>query len=227
MTLLELIKKQCKEQGVPEKYAERILKLSGITEDKDGSVLNAVTSFKENVYVDIQEAESLAEKARLKAVEEYEKKHNIKDGASLKTDDEPKDDDSKNDIDLTGMDEKTRAVLEAQQKAIADLTGLVTSMATNQKNSSTLEVVKSRLIGKIDDKFIDKYSKRVNLGAENMDEEIERISTEFVEDKQAFLNEAVEKGGYQPVSGGISDKDFDDYARRQSAGESEFEGVKI
>lgn len=227
MTLLELIKKHCKEQGLPEKYAERILKLSGITEDKDGSVLKAVTNFKENVYVDIQEAESLAEKARLKAVEEYEKKHNIKDGVSLKTDDEPKDDDPKNDIDLTGMDEVTRKIIESQRKAIDDLTAIVKTVVTTQKKTSTLEVVKSRLNGKIDDTAIDKYSKRVNLEAENLDEEIERVSKEFVEDKQYFLNEAVAKGGYQPVSGGISDKDFDDYARRQSAGESEFEGIKI
>ncbi len=224
MTLLELIKKQCTELGVPEKYAERILKLSGIKEDKDGSVLNAVTNFKENVYVDIQEAESLAEQARLKAVEEYETKHNIKDGVSLKTDDEPG---KKTDIDLTGMDEKTRAIFQAQSKSIDDLTKLVTSMAVNQKNSSTLEVVKSRLNGKIDSKFIDKYSKRVNLEAENLDEEIERISKEFTEDKQAFLNEAVQNGNYQPVSGGISDKDFDDYAVRKSESGSEFEGKKI
>lgn len=229
MKLIELIRKQCAELGVPEKYSERILKLSGITEDKDGSVTNAVTNFKENVLVDIQAAESEVEKAKQIAIEEYEKKHNIKDGVSLKTDDKDNEDDEdpNPDVDLTGMDEKTKAVLQAQQKAIADLTSLVTSMATNQRNSSTLEVVKSKLSGKIDDKFIDKYSKRVKLDAENLDEEIERISKEFIEDKQAFLNEAVEKGGYQPVSGGISDKDFDDYARRQSGGESEFEGIEI
>ncbi len=227
MKLIELIRKQCAEFGVPEKYAERIIKLSGITEDKDGSIAAAVTNFKENVLVDIQAAESEAEKAKLTAIEEYEKKHNIKDGVAVKTGDEPTEDEPKNDIDLTGMDEATRKIIESQRKAIDDLTAIVKTVVTTQKKTSTLEVVKSRLNGKIDDTAIDKYSKRINLDAENLDEEIERVSKEFVEDKQYFLNEAVAKGGYQPVSGGISDKDFDDYAKRQSAGESDFEGVKI
>lgn len=227
MKLIDLIKKQCGELGVPEKYAERILKLSGLTEDKDGSVAAAVANFKENVLVDIQAAESEAEKAKLTAIEEYEKKHNIKDGVAVKTDDDPAGGEPKNDIDLTGMDETTRKIIESQRKAIDDLTSMVKTVVMTQKNSTTLEVVKSKLDGKIDAKFIDKYSKKVNLEAESLDEEIERISKEFVEDKQAFLNEAVEKGGYQPVSGGISDKDFDDYARRQSSTGSEFEGIKI
>ena len=180
MKLIELIRKQCKELGVPEKYAERIIKLSGITEDKDGSVAAAVINFKENVLVDIQAAESEAEKAKLTAIEEYEKKHNIKDGVAVKTDDDPAGGEPKNDIDLTGMDETTRKIIESQRKAIEDLTGLVKSVVTTQKKASTLEAVKSKLNGKVDDKFIERYSNRVNLEAENIDEEIERVSKEFV-----------------------------------------------
>ena len=42
MTILELIKAQCGVQGVDKKHAERIEKISGITEEKDGNIIAAV-----------------------------------------------------------------------------------------------------------------------------------------------------------------------------------------
>lgn len=225
MTVLDLIKAQCRVQGVPEKHAERIEKNSGITEEKDGNIIAAVKSFKENILPAIEDAEKASSDAAKKAVEEYEKKHNLKDGKVIETQktDEP---------DLGNLSPEVKAIIEANKKQIEDLKGIVTNIAKTQANSVKIEQVREKMKGKIDEKFIERYAKRVNLDAENIDAEIESQITAFAEDKQAFLNDAVASGNYQPASGGSSvknDSDIDSYIEQKNkdSRDSEFEGVKI
>ena len=61
MTILELIKAKCRVDGISEKFAERIEKISGITEEKDGNIIAAVKNFKENVLPAIEEAGKASE----------------------------------------------------------------------------------------------------------------------------------------------------------------------
>ena len=76
----------------------------------------------------ITEAEKSSKTAAQKAVEDYEKKHNLKDGKQTKNDEEPEEF-PEPEIELEGMDEKTKAFFKKQSKAIADLTEAVTKMA--------------------------------------------------------------------------------------------------
>lgn len=226
--ILKAIKEALKKAGINEKYADRVQKLSKIEKVED--VDSGVTLFKENVLPEIIDAEKEAAKtARKKAVEDYEKKHNLKGGKSVKTEEENDDDDNDNDddIDIEGMDEKTKAFFKKQNKAISDLTDVVSKMVKTQMGTNTLQTVREKLKGKIDEKFIDKYAKRVNLEADDLDAEIENAVKEFTDDKQLFLNEAISSGNYTPASGSITDKDFDDYAKRTEDKDSEFEGRKI
>lgn len=216
MTVLELIKAQCKAQNVPDKYAERIEKVFGIKEERDGNIIAAVKNFKENILPAIEEAEKGSSEDAIKAVEDYEKRHNLKDGKPVKVE-KPDTDEQKLPDNL---DPAIKALIDSQNKMIKDLTESVTTIVNNQKKSSTLETVKEKLKGKIDEKFIEKYSKRVNLDAEDIEKEIELIVKEFNEDKQAFINEAVASGNYQPTEGGnVGDKSVEDWVKIMDAKE--------
>ena len=57
MELIDLFIAQCRVQGVPEKYAQRALTISGVTEEKDGNITAAVKNFKDNVLPAITEAQ--------------------------------------------------------------------------------------------------------------------------------------------------------------------------
>lgn len=220
MTILELIKAQCGVQGVDKKHAERIEKISGITEEKDGNIIAAVKSFKENVLPAIEEAAGDGKKAELKAIEEYEKKHNLKDGKPVATED-PADPEKKEET----VENKEIAELK---KTIDLLNESVKTVLSSQKNASTLETVKQKLKGKIDDKFLEKYAKRVNLEADDLNAEIDLIVNEFNDDKQTFLNEAVASGGYQPISGGSAgDKSVEEWAKIMNGPKSDGEDVGV
>ncbi|MPM90946.1 hypothetical protein SDC9_138069 [bioreactor metagenome] len=207
MTILELIAAQCGVQGVDKKHAARIEKVSGITEEKDGNIIAAVKNFKENILPAIQEAENTGKKS----IEEYEKKHGLKDGKPVETKiDEPEKID---DSDL-------RSIVQNLAKSVATL-------AETQKKSSTLEVVRAKLKGKIDDDFIDEYAGRVKLDADNIDAEVESAIKSFTELKQKFLNKEVESGNYIPANGGVTQKDFDDYVQRTKGGDSTYKGIEV
>lgn len=206
MTILELIKAQCKVQGVPENHAERIEKITGITEEKDGNIIAAVKNFKENILPAIQEAENSGKTA----ISEYEKKHNLKDGKPV----EAKKNDEPGKVELPkDLDPSVKAMIEAQNKSIETLTGLVSGMVKSQKSISVLETVKTKLKGKVDDKFIEKVAAKVNLDAEDIDAEIEAQVSEFNELRQSIIDEHVGEN-YIP-SGGKSagDRSVDDWKK--------------
>lgn len=205
MTILELIAAQCGVQGVDKKHAARIEKVSGITEEKDGNIIAAVKNFKENILPAIQEAENTGKKS----IEEYEKKHGLKDGKPVETKiDEPGKIEFPKDIDPS-----IKAFIENQNKMIENLTKSVTTIVDTQKKSSTLEVVKTKLKGKVDDKFIEKVAGKVNLDAEDIEKEIESQITEFNEFKQSLINEYVGEN-YIPKGGGAAgDKSVEEWAK--------------
>ena len=206
MTILELIKAQCKVQNVPEKYAERIEMITGITEEKDGNVIAAVKSFKENILPAIQEAENSGKTA----ISEYEKKHNLKDGKPV----EAKKDDEPGKVELPkDLDPSIKAMFEAQNKSIEELTVLVSGMAKSQKSASVLETVKTKLKDKVDEKFIEKVAAKVNVDAEDIDKEIETQITEFNDLKQSLINEYVGDRYVQPGGGTAGDKSVEEWAK--------------
>ena len=204
MKIIDLITAQCGIQGIDKKYAAKIEKISGITEEKDGNIIAAVKNFKENILPDIVEAENSSKKA----VEEYEKKHGLKDGEKVKPEDTPKSVELPKDLDPS-----VKAMIEAQNKSIETLTGLVSGMVKSQKNVSVLETVKTKLKGKVDDKFIEKVAVKVNLDAEDLDAEIEAQITEFNDLRQSVIDEYV-GDNYIPNGGGAAgDRSVEDWAK--------------
>ena len=216
MTILELIKAQCKVQGVPENHAERIEKITGITEEKDGNIIAAVKNFKENILPAIQEAENSGKTA----ISEYEKKHNLKDGKPVEAKKEP------GKVELPkDLDPSVKAMIEAQNKSIETLTGLVSGMVKSQKSISVLETVKTKLKGKVDDKFIEKVAAKVNVDAEDIDKEIETQITEFNDLRQSLIDEYVGKD-YIPAGGSAAgDRSVSDWAKLMDNNDASETGV--
>lgn len=207
MTIIELIIAACKSKGVPEKYAERIQKTFKI--EKQEGLDAFVDLFKDNILPAITEAEQAAQQsAQAAAVAEYEKTHGLKDGKPVQT---PPVLGTPPAVDLTKLSPELQALFAAQQKQLGDLTTLVTGMATSQQRTQKLDLVRSKLKGKIDDDFLEDYATRVNLDADNLDTEVEAKVKEFGIMKQKFIGKAVADGNYIPASGGVSDTEFDGF----------------
>ncbi|MEG1750042.1 MAG: hypothetical protein RR249_10245, partial [Tannerellaceae bacterium] len=155
----------------------------------------------------ITEAEQAAQQtAQAAAVAEYETKHGLKDGKPIQTPPAPATPPA---ADLTKLSPELQALFAAQQKQMGDLTTLVTGMATSQQRASKLEVVRTKMKGKIDDDFLEDYASRVNLDADNLDTEVEAKVKEFGSMKQKFIGKAVAEGSYVPAAGGgASDDEF-------------------
>lgn len=206
--ILKAIKTALKKVKVDEKHAERVQKLFKIekAEDIDGFV----TLFKENVLPAIDEAgKSADETAAKKAVAEYEKKHNLKDGKTIETQIE-------NPENMTDMTPEMKALFEAQQKSIKELTELVGGVVRTTTSAQRLADVKGKLKGKVDDKFIERVAGKVNLDAEDMDAEIEAQVLEHNEYKQSLIDEYV-GGNYVPASGKEPQKSEKEWAEFMNA----------
>ncbi|MDD2954623.1 MAG: hypothetical protein PHC95_15970 [Parabacteroides sp.] len=207
MTILQLIIAACIAKGVPEKYAERIQKTFKI--EKAEGLETFVDLFKDNILPAITEAEQAAQTAaQAAAVAEYEKTHGLKDGKPVQT---PPDLNTPPAVDLTKLSPELQALFTTQQKQLGDLTTLVTGMVTSQQRNQKLDLVRSKLKGKIDDDFLEDYATRVNLDAENLDTEVDAKVKEFGIMKQKFIGKAVADGNYIPASGGVSDTEFDGF----------------
>jgi hypothetical protein len=227
MTIIDLIKASCAKKEVDEKYVERIQKTFKI--EKPDGIDDYVEQFKANILPAIQEAEEAAKKAaEAAAVAEYEKKHNLKDGKVI----EQKKDPDPKEPDLTKLSPEIKALIESQQKQIGELSGMIKEVVIGQQKSQKIEMIRTKLKGKVDDEFLEETVSRVNLDAENLDNEIAAQVKAFGEMKKKFIAKAVAEGNYVPThgGGGTNDAEFDNYLKAKDGSaekKSEFEAVKF
>lgn len=190
MTIQEAIKKQCKASGVPVKYTEKIQKLFNI--EKEENLENLVQMFKDNILPDLQAGETAAEQAKQAAISEYETKHNLKDGKPVEKTEEKK-------PSFEGLSPEIKAILEANQKQIEQLTETVTTVAkgfsTSRKESDAKDLFKGSGLP-------EKWFGRLNLDDENtpLSDQIKSLQEELAEIKQISVNELVEQGNYKPFN---------------------------
>lgn len=191
MKILAIIKAALKKAGIPEKYAGKVQKLFNI--ESEENLETYIALFKENILPDIEEAEgsvkTAAEAAAKKAIEDYEKQHNLKDGKVIeqKKPEETKTDD---------LPPAVKTLIEAQGKQISELTGVVNKLAnsvtTSQKQSSAAALFKEA-------KLPEKWLSRIDVNSEkSVEDQIKGLQEEWAELRQSVIDDQVETGDYRP-----------------------------
>ncbi len=201
MTILELINAQCRVLGVPEKYAAKIQKLFKI--EKDEGISDYVQMYKDNILPDVQAGES-AQAAAQKAITEYEKKHNLKDGKVV----EAKKDDM---VDTDTLPPAIKALIDAQSAQIAALTtavqGVTATISTSQKQGAAKGAFEAS-------KLPAKWLSRIDVNSEiSIADQIKDLETEYAELKQSIINDEVEAGDYKPRAGTPKDRTEAEWAK--------------
>lgn len=193
MTILDLIKAACKTKGVPEKYAERIQKTFKI--DKAEGLEASVDLFKENILPAIQEAENEAKaSAEAAAVTAYEEKYGLKDGKPVKA---PNNGNDPKEVDLLkGISPELKAYLDGMKKsfdeAMGEMKKSITTSADDAKKESVRKLLKES--GLPED-----WISRVDIASEvSIEEQVNKLSDEYVGIQQKAINDAVARGDYSP-----------------------------
>ncbi|TCO87692.1 hypothetical protein EV202_13043 [Bacteroides heparinolyticus] len=207
MKILAIIKAALKKAGIPEKYAGKVQKLFNI--ESEENLETYIALFEENILPDIEEAEgsakTAAEAAAKKAIEDYEKQYNLKDGKVI----EQKKPEETNTDDLSPA---VKALIEAQGKQISELTGVVNKLAnsvtTSQKQSSAVALFKEA-------KLPEKWLSRIDVNSDkSVDEQIKELQEEWAELRQSVIDDQVETGNYRPnqyVSKERTEKEWADF----------------
>ena len=193
MTILDLIKAACKTKGVPEKYAERIQKTFKI--DKAEGLEASVDLFKENILPAIQEAENEAKtSSEAAAVTAYEEKYGLKDGKPVK--DPNKGNDPKDEDLLKGISPELKDYLDGMKKsfdeAMGEMKKSITTSADDAKKESARKLLKES--GLPED-----WISRVDIASEvSIEEQVKKLSDEYVGIQQKAIDDAVARGDYAP-----------------------------
>ncbi|WP_042373631.1 hypothetical protein [Bacteroides neonati] len=201
MTILELINAQCRVLGVPEKYAAKIQKLFKI--EKDEGISDYVQMYKDNILPDVQAGES-AQSAVQKAIADYEKKHNLKDGKIIEAKKEDK-------VDTDALSPEIKALIDAQSTQIAALTtaikGITSTISTSQKQVEAKATFENA-------KLPAKWFGRIDVNSETpIEDQIKELETEYAELKQSIINDEVEAGDYKPRAGAPKDRTEAEWAK--------------
>lgn len=195
MKIIDLIKAACKTKGVDVKHASRIQKSLKISKAEE--VETAIDSFKENILPVIEEAEAKAKTAAEKATKKtageealiaFREKHGLdEDGKPIKKDPDP---------DPSKISPEVKAIMDAQSKAIEDLTKLV---KTNASSVSTAEKTATATKLVADAKLPEGWVSRVDLNSETpMEEQIEALTEEYTEIQQGAITDKVKSGEFTP-----------------------------
>lgn len=205
MTILELINAQCRALGVPEKYAPKIQKLFNI--EKEEGITNYVQMYKENILPDVTVNEQAAQTATQKAIADYEKKHNLKDGKAVET----KKDDKPEKPDVSGLSPEIKAIIDAQTAQIEALTtavqGVTSTISTSQKQGAAKGLFEAA-------KLPAKWLARIDVNSEtSIEDQIKELETEYSELKQSIINDEVEAGDYKPYAATPKDRSEADWAK--------------
>ncbi|MGV8136482.1 MAG: hypothetical protein AB2L20_14835 [Mangrovibacterium sp.] len=214
MTLLDVIKAACKTKGVPEKHAERIKKAYKVEKAEDAE--KAIDSFKEDLLPAIQEAETAAEAAKKKAeqdaVAEYEKKHGLKDGKPAKADDP---------TPAPKLDPEIAKIIEAQNKTIEELKGLVQNnvktVASAEKIASAKDLVEAKANTLKSEEAKVKFRKsiaKIQLdGEKSIEEQVNEMYDDFIETQQLGINELVASGQYTPGFQALTERTQEEWTK--------------
>ncbi|GHV48037.1 hypothetical protein FACS1894181_02810 [Bacteroidia bacterium] len=212
MTILDLIKAACRTKGVPEKHAGRIQKVFKI--EKSEGMEASVDAFKENILPAIEEAEKQGNESAAKgAIEEYGKKHNLKEGKPAGNN-EP--DPVPNPTPGEGLPKELKDLIALQTKQIEELKGIVQNSQKEAQETARIETAKGLLKGA---NLPEGWINRINPASEtSLDDQVKALGEEYTKIKQAAINEAVASGAYSPGSTNFPERSEADWQKLMDSG---------
>lgn len=189
-------------QGVQDATLERIATKKSETITEEDQIQNVVDGLK---YDDIIQSETdfrvnqASKTAREKAVIEYEKKHNLKDGKPQTTEDDGGDDPT----DDGKGDEKVPKWAQKLIKENSELKNTIQGITKSQEVGTKRQQAQALLEkSKIPEKLRAKWITRVDLDSETpLEEQITELETEYVDLQQEHINAAVKEGSLAPGAG--------------------------
>lgn len=203
MTILELIKAQCRTSGVPEKYAEKIQSVFKI--EKEEGIGGFVSLFKDNLLPDLQAGEASAKKAKEDAIAAYEKEHGLKGGKPIENPN------PNSTPQPGGLSPEIQALIEAQNKQMQEMKELLTA---SQKKAETAErTVKAKALV-TEAKLPESWASRLNFDSETpLEEQIKTLTEEYTQIQQDVINQAVARGDYAPGAVNLPERSEADWAK--------------
>ena len=193
--ILELLKP--KFEGVSETILGRIadkLSKTAKTDEDVNTLIEGVT------FQQILESygDSRATEAQQSAVANYEKKHGLKDGKSVKTEPktEPKAEPKTEDDDVPAW---AKALIDSNNSLKSELEAIKGEKTTNKRKSAL-----DKVLGKAPDKIRQRYTKDFERMSFKDDEDFNAWIGDITPDVEAITNEYNTKGGVvrRPKSGG-------------------------
>ena len=197
--IFEALKTKFKEFGVPASILEGVadkLSKTVTTEDQIETAVSGVN------FETLSQSEIDRRTIGVveKAIENYEKKHGLKDGKPVENPESKKKPDAKSkpNKDEGGDDgdepEWAKKLSERLESYEEKITRLEKERETSSKLSQAKDLLKA---SKIPDKLKDKWLKRVNVDDEDtsLEDQVKALEDEYLELKQEHINESVKEGG--------------------------------
>lgn len=206
MNILEIIAAALTKAGIDKKYAAKVKALFNI-EKEDENLDNYIKLFKDNILPDLQPqqpSQEAIQTAVQAAIADYEKKNGLKDGKPIE---EPNPDEDQ----YKGLPPAIVKLIEAQNKQLEELKGLVESKsketATAEKKATAKALVAN---AKLPESWLD----RVNLESEtSLEDQVKALSDEYTKIQQDTINEKVASGEYSVGSFQPKDRSEADWAK--------------
>jgi len=206
MNILEIISAALTKAGIDKKYAAKVKALFNI-EKEDENLENYIKLFKDNILPELQPqqpSQEAIQTAVQAAIADYEKKNGLKDGKPIETPDPDED-------QYKGLPPTIVKLIEAQNKQLEELKGLVESKSketdTAEKKASAKALVTN---AKLPESWLD----RVNLESEtSLEDQVKALSDEYTKIQQDTINEKVASGEYSVGSFQPKDRSEADWAK--------------
>jgi len=210
--LLALLK--TKFQGVQDATLERIAakKADTVTEQSQLQTVVDGLTYQDviNSEADFRASQSSAS-ALKKAVEEYEKKHNLKDGKPVEDPNPPKPPDPPKGDDMPAW---AKALQETITKQNETISGLSKGRELESRKAQAAKLLSGT---KIPESFRENRMVYFDFNSDTpLEDQVKAIESQYVEEQQAIVNSLVKEGKYTPAGGGggeMPDAEFDSYLK--------------
>jgi hypothetical protein len=192
--LLALLK--TKFTGVPDATLDRIASKKAETANDEAQLQTVVDGIN---FADILQSETdyRVTEASKSVVNNYEKKHNLKDGKPVQTPEPPKPADPPKPGDEPPA--WAKQLIEENKRLHETVAGITKGQQITSKQSQALGLLQK---SKVPEKLHQKWINRINVeGDISIEDQIKDLESEFLETHQEIISKGVKDGDFVPAAG--------------------------